>query len=513
MSFLRFGSPLCDGRLRPFVLASRVCTIGLIAGMPAAALHAADSLPQKNLVGAWSELASWPLNPIHMVLTRDGRVMSYGGTASGAATGYFSYDIWDPKDGLSGFHLTLPNGTATDIFCSAQLLLPQSGDILIAGGDNRSPAFTDNGIDASTIFKAKSNSLIAGRKMNRERWYATTTTLPNGETYIQGGDKGTDRPEIRGLDGSFRLLPGADTSSLSYYYPRNWVAPDGRIFGYANRSMYFVDWQGTGAIMQLGKMATSGPGWETSTEAMFAPGRILRVGGGGSESAASRNALTIDINTPLPKIQATERVPLGLHWATATIAADGKVIVTGGSAGKNKLSGVNSSALMWNPATGSWTVGANTSSGKARLYHSAAILLPDASVLVAGGGAPGPQTNLNAELYYPPYLFDAAGNLAPRPRIVSTWTSLKTGRDFTINVDNGASIARVTLVKTGSVTHSVNMDQRFLELSFVRSRNTLAVKAPKTNTIAPPGYYLLFVIDKQGVPSHGKIMPMYITPN
>ena len=77
--------------------------------------------------------------------------------------------------------------------------------------------------------------------------------------------------------------------------------------------------------------------------------------------------------------------------------ADGKVVVTGGSEFDKQLDGANFNALIWNPDTGKWTIGAATSSGKARLYHSTALLLPDASVLVGGGGAPGPQTNLNAE--------------------------------------------------------------------------------------------------------------------
>ena len=67
-------------------------------------------------------------------------------------------------------------------------------------------------------------------------------------------------------------------------------------------------------------------------------------------------------------------------------------------------------ADIWNPATGAWTRGA--AAQQARLYHSNAVLMPDASVLVMGGGAPGPQNNTNVEVYYPPYLF-AAGS--PRP--------------------------------------------------------------------------------------------------
>ena len=89
---------------------------------------------------------------------------------------------------------------------------------------------------------------------------------------------------------------------------------------------------------------------------------------------------------------------------------NGQVLATGGSEVENQLTNVNNSAEIWNPSTGHWHVG--TSGVKARLYHSSALLLPDATVLVAGGGAPGPQVNTNAEIYYPPYLFDATGALA-----------------------------------------------------------------------------------------------------
>ena len=142
-----------------------------------------------------------------------------------------------------------------------------------------------------------------------------------------------------------------------------------------------------------------------------------------------------------------------------------------------------------------------------RLYHSTALLLPDATVLVAGGGAPGPQTQLNAEIYYPPYLFGPNGTLASRPAITWAPELLQLGESFAVDVDTAASISRVTLVKTGSVTHSFNMEQRFLGLGFsATSSASLSVQAPARFTDAPPGMYLLFVIDSAGVPSQGRIV-------
>jgi len=471
---------------------------------------AAAAIKGDRKLGAWGPLLPWPFVPIHMVMTRDGRIMSYGSDRVGMQTGLLEYDVWDPQDGPQGYHLTLPNGTATDVFCSAQVLLPDVGDIVMVGGDIWDGVRTKNmGIDRSTIYLTRKKQLVSGRTMNRERWYASITTLPNGESYIQGGDKGTDHPEIRGRDGSFRLLTGADTSGISFYYPRNWVAPDGLIFGFSDRAVYRVDPSGAGRVERLGTFRGS---WgKSSTEAMFAPGKILRVAGGGTRPEPGNMATVVDINGATPTFTQTERLPKALHWSTATLLADGKVVVTGGSKAYNELVEVNYTPFIWDPKTGKWTSGAPTRSGKARLYHSAAILLADGTVLVGGGGATGPQNNLDAEIYYPPYLFDAKGNLAARPKITSVPTSLKAGRNFKIGVDNGARITRVTLVKTGSVTHSFNMDQRFMELPFQRSGNTLAVTAPKTNRLAPPGYYLLFVIDKDGVPSQGKVMPMYIT--
>ena len=125
-----------------------------------------------------------------------------------------------------------------------------------------------------------------------------------------------------------------------------------------------------------------------------------------------------------------------------------------------------------------------------------------------GGGARGPQTNLNAEKYYPPYLYNAAGAFAPRPTILTAPTRLTLGQRFKVTVKKAWRVRRVTLIKTGSVTHSFNMDQRFIELPFTRSGPTLRITAPARAALAPPGMYLLFIIDSDGVPSVGKLVAL-----
>ena len=225
-------------------------------------------------------------------------------------------------------------------------------------------------------------------------------------------------------------------------------------------------------------MPANGPSGITSTEVMFDKGRILRVGGGAIRTPSSSPAgscRVIDINGGTPTFTSVAPMPVGLHWATATVVADGRVVVTGGGPGNNQLANANYNALIWDPAPSAWTVGARTqpTNKHARLYHSIGLLLPDATILVGGGGASGmankgPAINTNAEIYYPPYLFTAAGAMAPRPQIKQAPAIVTVGTNFAVTVD-GSAISRVTLIKTGSVTHSFNMDQRFLELPFTRS--------------------------------------------
>jgi Domain of unknown function (DUF1929) len=466
-----------------------------------------------NGAGAWSELADWPLIAIHAMVLPDGKVLTYGTNGDGQQTGRFIYDIWDWHSGLGGGHLTLPNSTQTDLFCNAQIILPQSGDVFMAGGDTwDGDSTTGRGNNDTLVLDPDTRTMTPGPDMSRPRWYATLTTLPNGEVYIQGGRGGEDRAEVRAADGSIRLLTGMTTSELSYWYPRNWVAPDGRVFGYTYRKMYYVDPSGIGALTRVGATPDTGPEGVTSSEVMFAPGKILRVVGGAFAAVSDRPgrdaAIVIDINGARPRITATAPMPLPLHWHTATVVPDGRVVVTGGSALADQLVGVNDRAFIWDPATGAWTEGARTESGKARLYHSTALLLPDATILVAGGGAGGngPQTNTNAELYRPPYLFDENGRSAPRPRITGGATSLRYNVVHNIKVDNGAAIARVTLIKTGSVTHGFDMEQRFLELTFRAEGNVLKVRAPANARLAPPGRYMLFVLNAQGVPSLARLV-------
>lgn len=458
--------------------------------------------------GMWGPVKAWPLIPVHAVLMPDGRVMSYGTDGSGRQTGFFIYDIWDPAGGLDGGHLTLPNGSGTDIFCGSQLVLPGGDAVFLAGGDNwTGTATTNTGNNNSNLFSPASNTLARGNAMNRARWYSSSTMLLNGDTYIQGGSGGTDRPEVRQADGTFRLLTGANTSGFDFMYPRNFIAPDGRVFGYDSAGrMYYVDPSGTGTVTQVGQFAGGYTGSDASA-AMFRPGRILQFGGN------SNGAVVIDIRNGAPVVTPTAAMSSQRRLVNGTLLADGKVLATGGSSTWNELVNVNNSAEIWNPDTGTWTVG--PSGDRARLYHSMALLMPDGTVMVGGGGAPGPQNNTNFELYFPPYLFAAGGQLAARPVIEAAPTVMDIGRTYTVDISGAGPAARVVMVKHGSVTHSWNMEQRFVELTFAADGNRLAVQAPTRAADAPPGFYMLFVLDANGVPSVAKTVRINVaaTPN
>ncbi|WP_207225029.1 DUF4082 domain-containing protein [Rivibacter subsaxonicus] len=457
--------------------------------------------------GMWSPVYNWPLIAVHAVLLPDGGVLSYGTNEDGKQTGKFVYDVWDGTGAPDTGHLTLPNLTPTDIFCGSQLLLPQGAPtVFLAGGDNWTGTQTTNtGNNDSNLFRTLDNSLTPGSDMNRARWYSTSTTLINGETYIQGGSGGTDRPEARQLDGVFRLLSSANTGGLDFMYPRNFVAPDGRVFGYDSAGrMYYVNASGTGAITMAGQFAAANRGNDSSA-AMFRPGRILQYGG------ASNGAVVIDITSGVPVVTPTQSMSSQRRLSTATILPNGRVLATGGSSVWNEMTNVNYTAEIWDPTSGQWSVGA--SAVRARLYHSNALLMPDASVLVVGGGAPGPQNNRNAEIYYPPYLFASNGTRAPRPTLGAVPTGLEIGKTLMVDTDNPAAISRATLVKTGSATHGFNMEQRFVELSLAVVGSKLALQLPTKAVDAPPGFYMLFLIDATGVPSEAKIVRIGIAAN
>lgn len=454
---------------------------------------AADS----SKVGAWSPVEPWPLIAIHSVLMPDGRVLTYGSTPDGHQSGIFGVDVWDPAAGPDAGHLALPNTTGTDIFCSSQVVLASGSQVFIAGGDNwTGSATTNTANNNSNLFDYGNDTLTRQSDMNRARWYSSSMTLLDGRVYIQGGTSGEDHPEVRQANGSFQLLTGADTSGLFYFFPRNFVAPDGRVFGIdANAKMYYVNTAGNGSLTQNWQF-TGSKGRDANT-AMYRPGRILQYGGN------TKTAKIIDLTSGAPVVTSTSSLSSNRRWGVATVLPDGKVLATGGSDVANEMTGVAYAAEIWDPTTGKWTLGA--AEARARLYHSTALLLPDASVLVAGGGADGPQTNLNAEIYYPPYLFSASGNPASRPVIDAAPSFIEIGGSFTLDLAGTTGASRVTLVKTGSVSHGFNMDQRFVELTFQQSGGRLTVQGPARSADAPPGFYMIFVLNAAGTPSIGRI--------
>jgi hypothetical protein len=469
--------------------------------------------PRAHIDGVWSDPVDWPLSAIHAIVLPDGTVMTYGTDENGRNSKGFTYDVWDPSQGMgAASHTTLPVGTSTNLFCSAQTVLPWNGQVLLTGGEEYGfPGGNENdAVDDVNLFDPTSRTVTRlADSMSRARWYPTVTTLPNGEVLVHGGrdDKPAatpaTMPEVYHPTNGWRRLTGATSSDVygsgRWFYPRSWVAPNGRVFivTKGDRGMWSLNPSGKGSITRLGTYPGSSTN-NTTPAAMFDIGKILLTKAGGQASV-------IDINGAGPRVSATD--PLGSYrsWADATVLPDGQVLVTGGASQTQRLNYAVRAAELWDPASGAWHRGA--AAQRARLYHSSAVLLPDASVLTAGGGPPGPVVNLNAEIYHPPYLFeqDGSGRFASRP-VIAGHQPVRYGNSFTVDLGGTRSIAQVVLVRSGSTTHSFDMDQRRVPLEFTQSGDTLTVSGPANARIAPPGQYMLFVIDGNGVPSKASIL-------
>jgi hypothetical protein len=161
-----------------------------------------------------------------------------------------------------------------------------------------------------------------------------------------------------------------------------------------------------------------------------------------------------------------------------------------------------------------WTVW--ESETKPRLYHSTAVLLPDARVLSAGGGEFAKESDpdqpndpadshLNAQIFSPPYLFNSTSAM-PRPDILSAPVEVDYNQEFEVKTSRADQVAKVNWVRLPSVTHSTNMNQRFNSLAFTVSGTALKVKSPANSKLCPPGHYMLFVLNTDLVPSTAKIV-------
>jgi hypothetical protein len=194
----------------------------------------------------------------------------------------------------------------------------------------------------------------------------------------------------------------------------------------------------------------------------------------------------------------------------STILPDGTVLITGGTTGGGFVD-INTAdaakpAELWDPKTNQWTtLAANT---VMRVYHSVSLLLPDGTVLHGASGNALAGASIvpdehNHEIFSPPYLFKGA-----RPTITGAPASVGYGQTALITTPNAAQITEVRWIRIGSVTHAFDAGQRANTLSFAGAATGVNVTVPANANLAPPGHYLLFILNRNGVPSAAKIIQL-----
>jgi len=453
--------------------------------------------------GQWSAVRTWPNVAIHAALMPNGKVLSYDIETTGQGV-----EVWDPATNMFSA-VPYPGG---DLFCSGLVLLPD-GRTLVVGGHISNYV----GLKGATLFNSSSQTWSNTGSMTYGRWYPTATVLPNGRVIVLSGamngqNNNADIPEL--FDPATGIWTQLNNAALSLpLYPHAFVLPNGNLLVTGSYEEKVV----------TRSLNVSSQTWTTidpvavdgGSAVMYLPGKVLTSGmgtAGGADITGIPSASTsyvLDMTAPVPTWRQTPSMAFQRDYHTLTVLPDGSVLATGGgtTTGATDASTAVLAAELWSPLTETWRTMASMQTP--RLYHSTALLLPDARVLVAGGGrnagvgAP-PQSvdRFSSEIYSPPYLFNGS-----RPVITSAPTNLQYATGFAVTLGSGSvGIGKVSLIRLGSVTHAINMNQRFVPLTFTQAGNTLTVQAPANANIAPPGHYMLFVVDSNGVPSVAPIV-------
>jgi galactose oxidase len=477
------------------------------------------ALPAEATTGKWDAPVYWDIVPLHMSLLPTGKILAWGKYEAGTAM-MANPRLWDPATGPPTSAVSVAADTM--LFCSGHAIMAD-GRVMVSGGHKAD----DRGLDVTNIFDPFTERWVPGLpKMAKGRWYPTVTTLADGRMVTVAGRETTSNevllPEIWENDRWVRLT-GA--SLKLPYYPRQFLAPNGKLF-YAGERVK-ARWLDVDAVTSSGRGRWSTAAGFThlwpynrdyGSAAMYETGKVLVVGGGGNpgwstpdakSGTPTATAETIDLNVTGPRWSSTGTMRFARRHLNATILPDGQVLVTGGTSagGFNTISGAVHAAEVWSPRTGQWTQLASNRIDRA--YHSVSLLLPDGTVLHgASGDANVPLTpepypaQRNHEIFRPPYLFRGT-----RPTITSlSKTTVAYGESFFVTTPYAAQITEARWIRLGSVTHAFDANQRANTLVLARLSGKVRVTAPTTSRRAPPGHYILFLLNRNGVPSVGRIV-------
>ncbi|KAK0625801.1 hypothetical protein B0T14DRAFT_508603 [Immersiella caudata] len=497
-------------------------------------------------VGRWSQPFELSNVAVHISLLPNGKVLYWGRRTDPKSTDPATFDelwtkafVWDPATKTSIPTANEPlgvDGRTVNLFCAGHSFLPD-GTLLIAGGHIKDGW----GVDQACVYDPVSNRFMPKVRHNKGRWYPSVLTLPDGRALVISGSYDqsytvNNIPEIWPADNG-AANPGAwievadplnQQGPVFPLYPRMHIAPNGRIIVVGPLAQsWWLDIKdpvtGADIVTQVGGKSVVGRWVDAQTvrkamfrdycpSVMYDTGKLMYIGGGltvESDPGPTNEVEFLDLNQPNPKWTNSPSTNMRVQRRqfNATILPDGTVLVNGGTKGPgfNDVSQSVHLSELWDPVAGRWSDMASESVN--RCYHGVSLLLPDATVISAGSGeygGVGPDQNMtNAQIFEPPYLFKGGS----RPTISTAPSAIVYGRDFTVTLGSTAAVSKVSWVRLGSVTHCRNMNQSLMFLhGFRQNGTTLTIPAPANANLAPPGHYMLFVLDNRGVPSIARII-------
>jgi hypothetical protein len=377
------------------------------------------------------------------------------------------------------------------------------------------------GTNDAYIFDVKTERFVKVNSMNYARWYPTLAEMGNGMVMAMSGLNGAGQITMN----SEMYNPKNDKWNQGPVrgfptYPATFLTENGQLFFTGSNAGYgpaTAAWRTPGFWNIYTNKFKPVPGikdpqdLETSASVLLPPAQkqtIMVMGGGGvgqSNSSTARTAL-IDVAAPDPQWVAGPSLAEPTRYPITVLLPNDDVLVTGGSQYYRGMHGSdNRDTRIYDVATNTFSWAANSLTG--RDYHSGGILLPNGSVLTLGGNPlygnaqdTEPQTfNQEIDVYDPPYLFQG-----PRPSITAAPKVMQLGRSYLIKVSQTSDISYLRLMRPDNPTHVTDVNERSIGVSFTQAGDGyLKITIPSNDNLVPPSYYMLFAINKKGIPSTG----------